>query len=299
MRQQTDDQDFTDKQEMKMQPRLTEKPVNEVIAAIQALDLESVTVTVMDKERGEGWSRQRAEAVARSYKAFLGVLAKYRNEMPDIALSTDVDAFWHTHILQTRKYACDCDAIFGTFLHHNPHVGARGRDDVDKKVAQLERTRQLYLREYGDAHAANQAWGGTLVNAALDTRRAAYCDVAAERRHLAYCDASVAAKAAYCDASVATNVTAYCDASLGRNDAAYCDVAIETASTAYCDASSKALPTAYCDVSVEEKVAAYCDASIAQNGAAYCDATILVETVGNRDAAIEPNVAYCDASVRL
>ena len=38
-----------------MQGRLTNKPVEEVIAAIQALDLESVKLRVMDPELGEGW----------------------------------------------------------------------------------------------------------------------------------------------------------------------------------------------------------------------------------------------------
>lgn len=31
-----------------------------------------------------------------------------------------VDIFWHTHILFTRKYFKDCEAIFGQYLHHEP-----------------------------------------------------------------------------------------------------------------------------------------------------------------------------------
>ena len=31
-----------------------------------------------------------------------------------------VDIFWHTHILFTRKYFKDCEAVFGQYLHHEP-----------------------------------------------------------------------------------------------------------------------------------------------------------------------------------
>jgi hypothetical protein len=34
--------------------------------------------------------------------------------------SQDVDEFWHTHILDTEKYAGDCGSYFGRFIHHHP-----------------------------------------------------------------------------------------------------------------------------------------------------------------------------------
>ena len=106
-----------------MQPRLTTRPVDEVISAIQALDLESVKLRVMDAELGEGWTRNYAENVEAAYKRYLTMQVKYPDDAEDILLSKDVDEFWHTHILQTIKYSEDCQTIFGNFLHHNPHVG--------------------------------------------------------------------------------------------------------------------------------------------------------------------------------
>ena len=106
-----------------MQARLTTKPEQDVIAAIQALDLESVKSRAMDAELGEGWTREYADSIEIAYKNYLTMLVKYQDHAEDILLSEDVDEFWHTHILQTMKYADDCQRVFGNFLHHEPHVG--------------------------------------------------------------------------------------------------------------------------------------------------------------------------------
>src|SRR4051794_27982451 len=84
--------------------QLTNKPTELVIKAIQALDLESVKVRVMDPELGEGWTREHADSIERAYKTYLTMLTKHPEHTEDILLSKDVDEFWHTHILQTIKY---------------------------------------------------------------------------------------------------------------------------------------------------------------------------------------------------
>ena len=43
--------------------RLTTKPTDEVIAAIQALDLASVKTRLMDAELGEGWTQEYADSI--------------------------------------------------------------------------------------------------------------------------------------------------------------------------------------------------------------------------------------------
>ena len=126
-----------------MQARLTTRPVEDVIAAIQALDLESVKVRVMDPELGEGWTREYAESVERAYKNFLVMVTKHQEVAEDILPSKDVDEFWHTHILQTVKYAEDCQRVFGAFLHHNPHIALAGIGEVDNTIClagQVNRT---------------------------------------------------------------------------------------------------------------------------------------------------------------
>jgi len=143
-----------------MQARLTVKPEQDVIAAIQALDLESVKLRVMDAKLGEGWTREYADSIEIAYKTYLTMLVKYQDDAEDILLAEDVDEFWHTHILQTMKYSDDCDAVFGNYLHHAPHIGEITATDHEKRAAQAEKTRGLYEKEFGDAHNAGAAWAG-------------------------------------------------------------------------------------------------------------------------------------------
>jgi len=132
-----------------LQARLTTRPTEQVIAAIQALDVESVKVRMMDPVRGEGWTREHADAIEISYKNFLTMLVKHPEDAEDIALSEDSDEFWHTHILQTIKYADDCQEIFGNFLHHSPHLEPITPAYLEKKSASVEKTRRLYEQEFG------------------------------------------------------------------------------------------------------------------------------------------------------
>ena len=106
-----------------MQTKLTNRPVDQAISAIQALDLEAIRLRVMDAEFGEGWSREHAENIELAYRNYLTMLVKHPDDAEDIVVSKDVDEFWHAHILHTMKYTEDCERVFGTYLHHNPHVG--------------------------------------------------------------------------------------------------------------------------------------------------------------------------------
>jgi hypothetical protein len=175
-----------------MQTRLTTKPVEEVISAIQALDLESVKLRVMDAELGEGWTREYADCIEAAYKNFLTMAVKYQDDAEDILPSKDVDEFWHTYILQTMKYADDCQAVFGTFLHHNPHVGKLTQADLDKRVDHAEKTRQFYEREFG-SEGAGMAWAGDVIgagnaavsNIAIRAEQAAVSNIAIRPEHAA------------------------------------------------------------------------------------------------------------------
>jgi len=146
-----------------MEVQLTTKPVDEVVAAIQALDLESVKIRAMDPVRGEGWTREYADSIEMAYKTYLTMLAKYPEEAEDILLSEDVDEFWHTHILQTMKYADDCQAVFGNYLHHQPHIGEFSSADIEEREVQAEKTRRLYEREFGAGQ--DSAWYGDVIKA--------------------------------------------------------------------------------------------------------------------------------------
>jgi hypothetical protein len=173
-----------------MQARLTTKPEQDVIAAIHALDLEPVKLRVMDAERGEGWTREYADSIEAAYKTYLTMLVKFPDDAEDILLSKDVDELWHAHILHTKKYADDCQKVFGHFLHHDPQPRERSFEAIQKRCALVEKTRRLYQQESGN---------GRNVEAA-------------------YCAASIkSGKAAYCAASIKSHDAAYCAASTGQH----------------------------------------------------------------------------------
>ncbi len=106
------------------------------------LDLAPVKAKLMHKQSGEGWDPAKANAVEAEYKRFLHL----SKEFPDEAMTPgeDVDTFWHYHILDTMKYAADCDAVFGYFLHHSPNPGLSLADVEAEQVRSAAHMRQLY-----------------------------------------------------------------------------------------------------------------------------------------------------------
>eukprot|EP01114_Cavostelium_apophysatum_P000303 TRINITY_DN10280_c0_g1_i3.p1 TRINITY_DN10280_c0_g1~~TRINITY_DN10280_c0_g1_i3.p1 ORF type:complete len:146 (+),score=34.26 TRINITY_DN10280_c0_g1_i3:244-681(+) len=125
-------------------------------AAFAALDLASIKMKLMHVESGEGWSSLRADAVETEYRRFLFLMKKY----PDAEASptVDVDTFWHYHILDTMKYATDCEALFGYFLHHYPYVGIGADANEDDHLAGGERMRTIYEAEFGAGPTAHADW---------------------------------------------------------------------------------------------------------------------------------------------
>ncbi|WP_292040409.1 glycine-rich domain-containing protein [Massilia sp. UBA6681] len=125
-------------------------------AAFEALDLAPIKMKLMHVESGEGWSALRADAVETEYRRFLFLMKKY----PDAEASptVDVDIFWHYHILDTMKYARDCEALFGYFLHHYPYVGIGADEHDGDQAAAGDRMRAIYETEFGARPAANAAF---------------------------------------------------------------------------------------------------------------------------------------------
>ncbi|WP_343304643.1 glycine-rich domain-containing protein-like [Chitinophaga niabensis] len=101
---------------------------------------------------GHGWSVSQAEVAEIEYKRFLGLKRKYPDK--DIVPNRDVDIFWHQHILDTEKYAKDCEVIFGFFLHHFPYFGMNGPQDEQNLMDAFEETRQLYADNFGSDYLA-------------------------------------------------------------------------------------------------------------------------------------------------
>jgi hypothetical protein len=114
------------------------------------LDLDPIKVKLMHEESGEGWSRAQVDAVEFEYRRFLCLMKLFPHE--EVAPLFDTDIFWHYHILDTMKYAADCEQIFGYFLHHFPYTGLRGEGDEAAHRRVGARMQELYEATFGEAY---------------------------------------------------------------------------------------------------------------------------------------------------
>ena len=88
---------------------------------IAGIDLDAVRQKFAFK-KGRWWCiRKNAVRVEREYRQFLYLIV-CNPEKTVVPGSRDLDDFWHEHILDTAKYAQDCNTILGRFIHHNPHL---------------------------------------------------------------------------------------------------------------------------------------------------------------------------------
>ena len=137
--------------------------------AIAALDLEPIKVKLMHQESGECWSLDHVNAIEFEYRRFLYLMKRFPNEAA--APLQDVDTFWHYHILDTMKYAADCEAVFGYFLHHFPYIGLRGEDDLAAHARVGKRMKELYEDTFGEAYAQGlSAYSARVTGSAYSAR---------------------------------------------------------------------------------------------------------------------------------
>ncbi|NJN86389.1 MAG: hypothetical protein HC881_08865 [Leptolyngbyaceae cyanobacterium SL_7_1] len=61
----------------------------------------------------------------------------------------DIDQVWHYHILDTQKYATDCQHLFGYFIHHFPYLGTRGEYDRQDWYCAYTLTQLLFRQQFG------------------------------------------------------------------------------------------------------------------------------------------------------
>ena len=124
-------------------------PDEQAQTLIDSLDLNPIKNKLLNPEHGAGWSLQKVEDVEGQYRRFLFLNYKYPERQ--IVPSKEVDDFWHCHILDTRKYANDCERIFGCFLHHFPYFGMRGEDDARNLQEAFRETNGLLNQTFGQS----------------------------------------------------------------------------------------------------------------------------------------------------
>ncbi|WP_058759764.1 glycine-rich domain-containing protein [Pantoea dispersa] len=106
-------------------------------------------ITQKDPNVARVWSEEGAMDAIEQYKKFMYLLHKYHGVSDKkLVPSVEVDEIWHHHILDTRAYAKDCDAIYGYFMHHFPYFGMRGEDDFKDLNQSFSLTQELYFEEF-------------------------------------------------------------------------------------------------------------------------------------------------------
>jgi putative hemolysin len=189
------------------------------------LDLEPIKMKLMHVASGEGWSLEKANAVEKEYRRFLCLMKMYPDE--NTAPLVDVDTFWHYHILDTMKYAADCQKAFGYFLHHYPYVGMGDEDDEQFRLDSGDRMRVLYEATFGEAYPGTaaateraQADADTAFCASPHVTATAFC-ASPHGKDIAFCASPHGKDIAFC-ASPHTRQGATQRAADMQTDTAFC-----------------------------------------------------------------------------
>jgi hypothetical protein len=96
-----------------------------------------------------GWTAKQALAAILRYLMFLCLTHLYPHHL--LVPTPEVDAVWHCHILQTRKYREDCQFLFGCYLDHEPEdeleeISPQPHSDLDTAFTQ---TQVLFEQHFG------------------------------------------------------------------------------------------------------------------------------------------------------
>lgn len=74
---------------------------------------------IMEKVKAENnWSDDEANKHLANYRKFLWLLGMRISPTP--IPNKEIERFWHAHILDTQKYAHDCNKVFNRIIHHKP-----------------------------------------------------------------------------------------------------------------------------------------------------------------------------------
>jgi hypothetical protein len=125
------------------------KNLSQIEELIDNIDLEPIIFTLVSREEGPGWSIVKANLIETWYRRFLALVKMCPNQT--IVPTKDIDMFWHFHILDTRKYMEDCDIVFGSYFHHFPYFGSRGKEDKNNFEKTFLIAQELFIKHFGES----------------------------------------------------------------------------------------------------------------------------------------------------
>lgn len=94
-----------------------------------------------------GWLKHDALTVCNMYRNFLFLQMKYGKDHK-LPPTEEIDEFWHLHILDSKNYRKDCDAIFGEYFDHYPYFGIDGKNSIKDVEDAFETMQKLYAKEF-------------------------------------------------------------------------------------------------------------------------------------------------------
>lgn len=127
-------------------------PYDEAIAAaleaVNEIDLSPIN-RKLQYDDPETWTDETLAEAELNYRRFLALNMLHQSE--SLVVNQILDDYWHQHILDTRKYAADCQKLFGFFLHHYPYFGMDGEEDRQRLQEGFAYTQQLWEESFGES----------------------------------------------------------------------------------------------------------------------------------------------------
>lgn len=126
---------------------------SQAIAQLRALDGEDFKKVIKVAEKkllqvglSPRLSSDEAEASLRQYYA-MPIIFPEKKEM---AVSSMVDPYWHTHLLDTKGYRSFCERVYGHFMDHVP-LDQDDKVDLKRVTGLYLETRALMEKAFGDS----------------------------------------------------------------------------------------------------------------------------------------------------
>jgi hypothetical protein len=116
------------------------------LTMISSIDLSMVRKKILELD---GWSEKRADHSELRYRRFLCMHMLHAKLV--LVPASDIDVFWHQHILFTRRYADDCKRVLGGFLHHSPSTGSSA--EQEHLLGHYKDTASFYAELFGEDYS--------------------------------------------------------------------------------------------------------------------------------------------------
>lgn len=121
-----------------------DEDIEKALKRVSALDFTMLKAKLC---RDEALTEEECGEIEDLYRKFLALNMRYPDRK--ICPTGPIDLFWHAHILDTRAYAQDCNALFGRMLHHFPYFGMRGVEDRRDLEQTFASSIELFIRHFG------------------------------------------------------------------------------------------------------------------------------------------------------